>query len=340
MITIPNSNTDPALNLAMEEYILTGMGLAEPVLFFYVNAPSIIIGRHQNTADEIDTGFVREHGIRVVRRCSGGGAVYHDLGNLNYSLIRPGDSRASSDFSTLLQPILEALHELELPAELSGRNDLTVDDAKFSGNAYYHNQYGSVIHGTLLFDSDLSVLSKALRPDPEKLRSKGVQSVRSRVTCIKPYLPQINDTDELREAIIRHFALSNELSTRSFTGKDFEHIRELAERRYRNDSWTYGESPAYNHRCRIHHPGGTIDFRADVRDRVVKSARFFGDFFCVNDISELEGTLVGTKWTKEDLTASLSSVGWESYFPQITLEEFVSQQTGTGLRAVNDLSRK
>lgn len=325
MLTIPNSNTDPALNLAMEEYILTGMGLAEPALFFYVNAPSIIIGRHQNTADEIDLDFVRAHGIRVVRRCSGGGAVYHDLGNLNYSLIRPGDNRASSDFSTLLQPILGALHELGLPAELSGRNDLTVDGAKFSGNAYYHNQHGSVIHGTLLFDSDLSILSRALRPDPEKLRSKGVKSVRSRVTCIRPYLPQLNDTDELREAIIRHFARSNELSTRSFTEKDFENIRELAKSRYRNDRWTYGESPAYNHRCRIHHPGGAIDFRADVREGVVNTARFFGDFFCSNDIRELEQALAGTKWTPEDLTATLSAAGWESYFPQLPLGEFINE---------------
>ena len=338
MITIPNQNHDPALNLAMEEYILTGMELTEPVLFFYVNAPSIIIGRHQNTLDEINLDFVREHGIRIVRRCSGGGAVYHDLGNLNYSLIRPGDSRASSDFSILLQPILNALYELGLPAELRGRNDLTVDGAKFSGNAYYHNQHGSVIHGTLLFDSDLSVLSRALRPDPEKLRSKGVQSVRSRVTCIRSRLPQINDIDELREAITLHFALSNELSTRIFVEKDFEKIRELAETRYRNDSWTYGESPAYNHRCRIHHPGGVIDFRADVRDGVVNSARFFGDFFCVNDISELEGALAGTKWTQKDLTATLSAAGWENYFPQITIEEFISQQTGAGLRAVNDMS--
>lgn len=325
MITIPNNNNDPALNLAMEEYILTGMELEEPVLFFYVNAPSIIIGRHQNTLEEIDLSFVREHDIRVVRRCSGGGAVYHDLGNLNYSLICPGDTRASSDFSVLLQPILDALHELGLPAEKSGRNDLTLNGAKFSGNAYYHNRSGSVLHGTLLFDSDLSVLSRALRPDPEKLRSKGVRSVRSRVTCIRPWLPQISNTDELREAIIRHFALSNELTTRSFTKKDLENTDALAENRYRNDYWTYGESPAFNHRCRIHHPGGTIDFRADVRDGAVNSARFFGDYFCSGDISVLECALRGIRWDKEALSKALTSAGWESFFPQLQIEEFIRE---------------
>ena len=137
MLIFPNTNHDPALNLAMEEYILSGMELDKPVLFFYINAPSIIIGRHQNTADEIALDFVRENAIQIVRRCSGGGAVYHDLGNLNYSLIRPGDTKASSDFSVLLTPILNALHSLGLAAEKSGRTDLTVNGAKFSGNAYY-----------------------------------------------------------------------------------------------------------------------------------------------------------------------------------------------------------
>ena len=325
MITIPNDNNDPARNLAMEEYILTGMGMREPVLFFYVNASSIIIGRHQNTLDEIDQNFVHSHKIRVVRRCSGGGAVYHDLGNLNYSLIRPGDTRASSDFSVLLQPILDALHELGLPAEKSGRNDLTLNGAKFSGNAYYHNRYGSVLHGTLLFDSDLSVLAKALKPQPEKLQSKGVRSVRSRVCCIKEALPQIGSTDELKAAIIRHFSAANNISTRSFTDIDKEKIEVIADERYRNDNWTYGESPAFNVRCLIHQPEGWIDFRAVVRDGIIQSARFFGDFFCTGDISELEYALTGISRDKESLSKALTSAGWENCFPQLPVEEFIRE---------------
>ena len=325
MITIPNDNNDPARNLAMEEYILTGMGLQEPVLFFYVNAPSIIIGRHQNTSDEIDQNFVQRHKIQIVRRCSGGGAVYHDLGNLNYSLIRPGDTRASSDFSVLLQPILDALHELGLPAQKSGRNDLTLNGAKFSGNAYYHNRSGSVLHGTLLFDSDLSVLAKALKPHPEKLQSKGVRSVRSRVCCIKEALPQIGSTDELKAAIIRHFSAANNMSTRSISDIDNEKIEVIADERYRNDSWTYGESPAFNVRCLIHQPEGWIDFRADVRDGIIQSTRFFGDFFCTGDISELEYALTGISRDKESLSKALTSAGWESCFPQLPIEEFIRE---------------
>ena len=324
MLIFPNTNHDPALNLAMEEYILSGMELDKPVLFFYINAPSIIIGRHQNTADEIALDFVRENAIQIVRRCSGGGAVYHDLGNLNYSLIRPGDTKASSDFSVLLTPILNALHSLGLAAEKSGRNDLTVNGAKFSGNAYYHNKYGSVLHGTLLYDSDLSVLSRALRPDAEKLLSKGVRSVRSRVTCIKPYLTGVHSTEELRSAITDYFGKTNSLTTRNFSDIDLYKIEELAEKRYRSNSWTYGESPAFDHRCRIRHAGGSVDFRAEVRETIINKASFFGDFFCTGDINDLENAVTGIHWLPDELTARLAGSNWQQYFPTLPLRDFIS----------------
>ena len=325
MIYIPNINHDPARNLAMEEFILTSSGIPEPVLFFYVNAPSIIIGRHQNTIDEINTEYVREHQIQIVRRCSGGGAVYHDLGNLNYSLIQPGDSKAIGDFSVLLTPILDALHHLGLPAELSGRNDLLINGAKFSGNAYYHNRFGSVTHGTLLFDSDLSILSQALRPDPEKLKSKGVQSIRSRVCCIKPYLPQIHNTEELKQAILADFSARTPVTTRIFNENELYKIEEIVNNRYRNDSWTFGESPAFNVRCRLYHPGGMIDFRADTREGIIHAARFFGDFFSIGEISDLEKALVSLPWNKEQLSNALSAAGWDSCFPLLPLDEFLDK---------------
>lgn len=332
MITIPNSGHDPALNLAMEEYILTASGITEPVLFFYVNAPSIIIGRHQNTVEEINTDFVREHHIRIVRRCSGGGAVYHDLGNLNYSLIRPGDPKTTGDFSVLLTPILTALHDLGLPAELGGRNDLLLDGAKFSGNAYYHNRHGSVTHGTLLFDSDLSILSQCLRPNPEKLSSKGIRSVRSRVCCIKDALPGIRDVEELRTAITKRFSVTEQLTTRNFTEEDLAIIEGIANMRYRNDRWNYGESPAYTIRKQIRQPGGWIDFRADVRDNVIRSARFFGDFFSPGEIDELEASLTEISWDPQILSERLRQQNWSGCFPDLTIEAFIqSVFSGNGI---------
>ena len=314
----------------MEEYILTASGISEPVLFFYVNAPSVIIGRHQNTIEEINTDFVREHHIRVVRRCSGGGAVYHDLGNLNYSLIRPGDPKTTGDFSILLTPILNALHDLGLPAQLGGRNDLLLDGAKFSGNAYYHNRHGSVTHGTLLFDSDLSILSQCLRPNPEKLSSKGIRSVRSRVCCIKDALPEIHNVDELRTAIIKRFSAAEKLAVRNFTEEDLAVIENIANRRYRNDRWNYGESPAYTIRRQIRQPGGWIDFRADVRDDVIRSARFFGDFFSLAEIDELESALTGIRWDPGVVAERLRQQNWSGCFPDLPVGSFIqSIFTGT-----------
>lgn len=313
----------------MEEYILTSSGIRDAVLFFYINAPSIIIGRHQNTIDEINTEFVRGKGIRVVRRCSGGGAVYHDLGNLNYSLISPGAVNTSGDFSALLHPILEALRELGLPAELSGRNDLTLDDAKFSGNAYYHNRFGSVVHGTLLFDSDLEVLSKALIPNPEKLASKGVKSVRSRVCCIKNALPDIPDTEALKTAIIRHFSGKIGLETMELTSADMEKAEALANERYRNDSWNYGESPAYNLRRAFHLPCGWIDVRAEIRNGKICDIRFFGDYFCSGEISDMEKALSGIPWEQEAVLQTLKAAGWDCCFPDISLKSFAGELFST-----------
>ncbi len=323
MIHIPNRNNDPALNLAMEEFILSSAQFMEPVLFFYVNSPSVIIGRHQNTLDEIDSEFVKANHIQVVRRCSGGGAVYHDLGNLNYSLILPEAEKASSDFSVLLVPIRDALQNMGLPAEINGRNDLTVNGVKFSGNAYYHNRYGSVTHGTLLYDPDMETLSKALRPDPEKLRTKGVKSVISRVCGIKSMLPQIGNIFELEAAILDHFFSDRELRIRGFTADDMAEITEIANNRYRNDSWNYGESPAFTIRRLIRQPSGWIDFRADIREDKVRQVRFFGDFFCTKDISDLETSLIGKTWQSEQFLEDLTESDWESYFPDYPAEEFI-----------------
>ncbi len=325
MICISNSNHEAALNLAEEEYLLSASGIREPMLFFYINDPSVIIGRHQNTEDEIDPDFIREHGIRVVRRCSGGGAVYHDRGNLNYSLIRPGDTNATSDFSVLLTPILRALRDLGIPAELSGRNDLTLNGAKFSGNAYYRNRFGSVIHGTLLFDSDLETLSAALRPHPEKIAAKGVRSVRSRVCCLKDVLPDIRNTEELREAILRRLSEYDPIPYAELTEEQKKSAEELAERKYRNDIWTYGESPAYTIRKVMHQPGGWIDFRADVREGTIRNARFFGDYFCTKEIGELETALNDVSWQPEAIAEALRSAGWDEYFPDFSLDSLLNE---------------
>lgn len=193
MIFVPNENNDPRVNLAIETYLLTEMPLDEPILLFYINEPSIIIGRNQNTIEEINKEYVDEHGIHVVRRLSGGGAVYHDHGNLNFSFIMPDDGNSFRDFAKVTQPIIQALHDLGVEgAELKGRNDLVINDMKFSGNAMYATNGRMFAHGTLMFDSDIDEVVNTLKVRKDKIESKGIKSVRSRVTNIKPFLLKIN----------------------------------------------------------------------------------------------------------------------------------------------------
>lgn len=311
MICIPNENHDPALNLAMEEYILSSGKFRDEVLFFYVNRPSVIIGRHQNTGEEIRQDLIRANGIDVVRRLSGGGAVYHDLGNLNYSFIRPGDRTLTADFEVYLRPILSCLQRLGVPAELTGRNDILVDGKKVSGNAYYHNRFGTVCHGTLLFDTDLSRMPQVLTPAPEKLKEKAVPSVRSRVTNLKPFLPQITDVDALRAAVMASF----DLNFVTFDADDRERFTAIADARYRSDAWNFGQSPQYNYRRTFRTPEGTVDFRAEIGDGVFRDVRFFGDYFTAGDISLLEEAFRGMSVSAPAVPLPL----WESCFPHLAL---------------------
>ncbi|HCS98733.1 MAG TPA: lipoate--protein ligase, partial [Enterococcus faecalis] len=206
MIFVPNENNDPRVNLAIETYLLTEMPLDEPILLFYINEPSIIIGRNQNTIEEINKEYVDEHGIHVVRRLSGGGAVYHDHGNLNFSFIMPDDGNSFRDFAKVTQPIIQALHDLGVEgAELKGRNDLVINDMKFSGNAMYATNDRMFAHGTLMFDSDIDEVVNTLKVRKDKIESKGIKSVRSRVTNIKPFLSEDKQemtTEEFRQEIL------------------------------------------------------------------------------------------------------------------------------------------
>ena len=227
----------------MEQYILSGLNLDEEILFFFIDRPSIIVGRHQNTIDEINLDYVKAQDIQVVRRLSGGGSVYHDLGNLCFSFILPFPNQPVPDFSSFTEPVIRALRTMGVPAEKSGRNDILVEGAKISGNAYYHNKFGTVCHGTLLFNTDLTVLARALNPKPEKLSAKGVQSVRSRVTNLNGYLPGIKTTVEFRERLLSEIA--RDAKTIELNGADLANAEGIADERYRNPLWTFGTSPKY-----------------------------------------------------------------------------------------------
>lgn len=332
---------DPAVNLALEEYVLryaqdrrhaqdrryaqdgsNGQG-DEDFLLFYINAPSIIIGRHQNTLEEINRDYVEQHGIAVVRRLSGGGAVYHDLGNLNFSFITRSAPENFRNFKKFTQPVIQALGKLGVPAELSGRNDILVDGRKVSGNAQYIARGRMVSHGTLLFNSDLSHVSEALTVRENKISSKGIKSVRSRVANISDYLSQPMAIGAFRTYLLNClFEGLDETPVYPLTAQDWAAVRQLAEERYRSWEWTYGHSPDFNVEKRERFSSGEIDARLDVQKGMIQAAKFYGDYFAEFEPEPLERLLVGVRYEREAILSALEQVPIAKYFAGMDLQTF------------------
>ena len=258
--------TDPQINLAIEEYVLRTMDIDEDsFLLFYINEPSIIIGKNQNTIEEIDTDFVEENGIKIVRRLSGGGAVYHDLGNLNYSFITKDDGESFRNFKKFTEPVVDALAKMGVKAELIGRNDLLVEGRKISGNAQFATQGRMFSHGTLMFDTEIDTVVSALKVRKDKIESKGIKSIRSRVANISEFLEEPMTIEQFRQEILNSiFEGEENIKYRELTEEDWENIHELSKERYANWDWNYGKSPKFNMQHSHRFPVGSIDVRLQV----------------------------------------------------------------------------
>ncbi|REJ08402.1 lipoate--protein ligase [Halobacillus trueperi] len=319
---------DPRINLAIEEYALKNLDINDTYLLFYINEPSIIIGKNQNTVEEINTSYVEENGIHVVRRLSGGGAVYHDLGNLNFSFITKDDGDSFHDFAKFTKPVTEALKKLGVNAELSGRNDIVAEDGrKISGNAQFSTRGRMFSHGTLMLDSEIENVVSALNVKTEKIKSKGIKSIRSRVANISEFLDEKISMEEFKNLILRYiFNVKDvkDVPQYKLTKEDWENIYKLAEERYKNWDWNYGKSPKFNiqHTKRIE-GAGSYDIRLDVAKGHIQNAKIFGDFFGVGDINEIEEKLIGTKYERQAISEALGDVDVSHYLGKISKEDFL-----------------
>ncbi|MDQ6420002.1 lipoate--protein ligase [Paenibacillus sp. LHD-117] len=318
--------TDPALNLALEEYILRSLPAEDDYLLFYINEPSIIIGKNQNTVEEINAEYVEANKLHVVRRLSGGGAVYHDLGNLNFSFIMQDEGGSFHNFKKFTEPVVKALRKLGVEAELTGRNDLQVGERKISGNAQFHTKGKMFSHGTLLFDSEIENVVSALKVNAEKYVSKATKSIRSRVANISEFLQEPMTVEQFCETLLASIFEDGggEPQVYELTDSDWENVHKLANERYRSWEWNYGRSPAFNVQQRKRIEGvGTFDVRLQVEDGVVKEAAIFGDYFGRGDSAEVAAKLAGKRYDAASLRELSAAIDLPYYFGPITEEQWL-----------------
>ncbi|SAY56492.1 Lipoate-protein ligase A [Staphylococcus aureus] len=321
---ISNNNiTDPTLNLAMEEYVLKNLPAEESYFLFYINRPSIIVGKNQNTIEEVNQTYIDAHNIDVVRRISGGGAVYHDTGNLNFSFITDDDGNSFHNFQKFTEPIVQALQSLGVNAELSGRNDIQVGQAKISGNAMVKVKNRMFSHGTLMLNSDLDEVQNALKVNPAKIKSKGIKSVRKRVANIQEFLNDPLEIEEFKKIILKTIFGETEVEEYKLTDEDWENIEKLSNDKYRTWAWNYGRNPKYNFEREEKFEKGFVQIKFDVKRGKIEHAKIFGDFFGVGDVTDLENALVGCLHDFEHIEEALSEYDLYHYFGDIDRHELI-----------------
>ena len=316
MYLIVDPTTDPAWNLAAEEYLLTRR--EEPFFRLWQNADSVIIGRYQNAFAEIDLDFTQRERIPVVRRMTGGGAVFHDLGNVNYSFFDLTDRRFTD-------VILDALRPLGIEGHCSGRNDLTLPDGrKFSGTAVCKHGSRILEHGTLLFNASFDRLSAALKPRPEKFIGKAVQSVRSRVANLAELLPAEMDVRRFIECLASRIGPELQCTPYFYTDEDRAAIEQLREARFGNPDWNFGASPACSVANVRKFPGGLLEAHFDVRKGRISGLKIFGDYFFQRPTEGFCAQLEGCPYERTEIAGRLSEVATGEYFTGISPEELLS----------------
>ncbi|WKY46757.1 lipoate--protein ligase [Eubacteriaceae bacterium ES3] len=305
--------TDPEINLAFEEYVFNNMDQNESYFLLWQNDNAIIVGKHQNTIEEINQEYVKENNIKVVRRLTGGGAVYHDMGNLNFTFIVNDNNTEDFDFKSFTKPVVDALNSLGVKAEFNSRNDIAIDGKKFSGNSQYARKPRILHHGTLLFNSKLSTIQGALNVKADKIESKGVKSVKARVTNISEYMDPGYSLEDFKKALIERMFSNGELEEIELSAEEFEAVKKLRDEKYGTWEWNYGRSPQYNIRKERKYDFGLVTILMQVEKGLITDINFFGDYFGNGDIKELETVLTGISPEKQALNEVLKNIEPAAY---------------------------
>ncbi|MBR2327124.1 MAG: lipoate--protein ligase [Clostridia bacterium] len=322
MLLIKGISENAYFNLASEEYLADNF--SEDIFYLWQNDNAVIIGKNQNAYSEIDLSYAEAHGIKVVRRLTGGGAVFHDNGNLNYTVIGKNDEESFGNYEKFSKTVIAYLKTLGVDAELSGRNDLLADGKKISGNAQCVRKGKIIHHGTLLFSSDLSRLSDVLRVNPLKLVDKGIKSVKSRVANISDLTDKVNNITDFANGLYEYIKQNGEdVAEYAFTEEDVSKTERLVKEKYGTREWNYGYISDYGFKNSKKTAGGIVELELSVEKGVIERIRISGDFFGKRDLSELEAMIVGTPHERAEISKKLSLTDISQYISGVSADELL-----------------
>mgnify|MGYP000956186103 CR=1 FL=1 len=316
MIYINNTSTNPFFNFALEYYLMNEKKLPENTVFlFWRTEPTLMIGRYQNTIEEINEKYVKKNKINVIRRISGGGTIYTDLGGWQYSFITKGKAE-QIDFNKYVTPIVEALNKIGVGAEFNSRNDLVINNRKFSGNAQCMISDYTLHHGSLLFNTDLGEMIKSITVDEYKIISKGIKSVKERVTNIADHLKEPMDSMKFKELMVQS-VMRGSKNEYKLTDEDIRRVNEISKNKFEMWEWNYGKSPKFNITKTGRFNGGKMEFKLDVNGGIIERCTVYGDFFGTVDINSFCNVLMGCKYNKESIKEALEKNNMQNVFYDI-----------------------
>ncbi len=323
MIYVDNNCLDPFFNFALEYYLLKEYDLGEDVFLFWRTEPALMIGRYQNTLEEINQDYIKTKNIHVVRRITGGGTIYTDPNGWQFSFIIRNKPYNEINFKIYTDPIIDALSALGINAYFNNRNDILIDGKKISGNAQYSDENCVLHHGSLLFNTNISEMVKSITVSDDKIISKGIKSVRDRVANISDFLNKKIDALEFKKLILNHLK-KNISGTYSLTAKDISRVYELADIKFRRWDWNYGASPDYNIVKSNRFKGGKIQFNLNIHNGYIEQCKIYGDFFCRGEVEVVSQSLIGCIYKENEIKNTLEQIKAESLFYNIGINELVS----------------
>lgn len=322
IVYIDNTSLNPYFNFGLEYYLTTEKTFPDStVIMLWRTSPTLMIGKFQNTLAEINKSYAKEKGIQIVRRMSGGGTIYTDLGGWQFSFITKNKGQTIG-FEEYTGPVIRALAKLGIHAEYNGRNDLTIDGKKFSGNAQYMHGGYTVHHGSLLYATNIEEMVKSTTVDEYKIISKGIKSVRDRVTNISDHLKEPMAALEFKQAMVDSF-MEKGGEVYVLNQEDIHRCRELAAQKFDNWECIYGREPQFNMVRHGHFEGGNIEFRLDIKRGRITDAGVFGDFFGSIEPNQLSEALIGCRYESKEIRQALKKLRLDEGLYKISFEEMV-----------------